>query len=354
MKKGILLLAFFTLSATFGYSQNCVQNLEAAQQRYDEGRIQDIEGLLKSCVRQNVFTKAEQAQAHRLLTLAYIYLEESTEAEYHMLELLKTYHEFEINPAIDPTEFINLHKRFRTKPLFNIGARYIVNFTQPMVTELNGSFDLSGDNADRGTYNTVFNFIGFGLNFEYPLSDHWVLYPELQYSSKSIEKITTQAGLTTDEPYFTLTNFESQSWFSVPVSIKYLFNVSRAFKLYLNVGASFDYLVAASKPGDNAQLEVFGAAPVSFTIEKQNDHNRINFAVLGGGGATYKIGEGFLSLEARYSYGLTQVSNPSQALIPSDGRQLGNMLIQDDGYSLNNIYVSLGYTANIYIPKKLR
>jgi hypothetical protein len=344
--------------ATGTAAQDCVQNLETAQQRFDEGRIQDIEGLLKTCVAMGTYTDAEKSQALRLLTLAFIFLEEDVDAQYNMLMLLKANHEFEINPAVDPTEFINLHKRYRTKPLFNIGARYIFNFTQPVVTDLNGSLDLNNNIATRGTYTTVFSFLGLGLNFEYALNDKFILFPELQFITKTINKKIEQRELTstntTDAPYLIVENQENQQWLSLPVSVKYLFDVSKLFKLYAVAGGSIDYLIAASKPGDIATLQMTGAADVGFTIEKQNDHNRLNFGILAGGGATYKLGEGFIAFDARYAYGLTKVSLPENSLTSQDARQLGNVLIQDDGYRLNNIYLSVGYTANIYFPKKLR
>ena len=350
----VVILSMCLFMATSGYAQDCVQNLETAQQRFDEGRIQDIEGLLKTCVLQNVYTKGEKSQALRLLTLAYIYLEEPVEADYNMLRLLKTNHEFEINPAIDPTQFINLYKKYRTKPLFKVGARYIANLTSPYVTELNSSLDASGPGADKGTYVVSFAPVGLGINFEYALSDKFYLYPEIQYIAKIIHKDITQKMLTSDDTYFSIENEEDQNWLSIPISVKYVFDISPKFNMYVNAGGSFDYLIDAEKPGDEAFLDTNGASTVGFTIEnKQQDHNKINFAVLAGGGATYKIGEGFISFEARYSYGLTKVTVPANALTPTDSRQIGNMMIQDDGYKLNSVFLSLGYTHNIYVPKKI-
>ena len=142
MKKIFLLILFLVTQIAIVHGQEtdvCVQNIELAQQRFDEGRIQDIQVLLDDCIKRGGFDKAQKSQALRLMTLSYIFLEDEKNAEASMLLLLETNHEFQVNPAIDPTEFINLHDRYRTKPLFNVGFRYISNFAQPIVTDINSS-----------------------------------------------------------------------------------------------------------------------------------------------------------------------------------------------------------------------
>ena len=168
MKKILFLIIVITSHLAFGQEEEvldiCVQNIELAQQRYDEGRIQDIQPLLTDCLNGGTYTKAEKSQVLRLLTLSYIFLEDEKNAEATMLRLIQDNHEFQVNPTIDPTEFINLHEQFRYKPVFNVGIRYITNFAQPIVTDLNSSLSLTGT---RPAYTIEFGFVGFGLNFEY-------------------------------------------------------------------------------------------------------------------------------------------------------------------------------------------
>lgn len=355
MKKILALFVFLIpllANAQDNEADACVQNIEVAQQRYDDGRIQDIQGLLNNCLESGVYTKAQKAQVLRLLTLSYIFLEDQEMAEATMLRLLQTDHEFKVNPAIDPTEFINLHDQFRYKPLFNVGVRYIFNFAQPVTTGLNSSLNLNGS---RPAYTLQFGFVGIGVNFEYEFAKNFILYPEIHYKSMAIQRLETQPGVVSGQDYITVENYENQDWISMPVSVKYNigFKSKPGIKLYVNLGGSASYLLNASKPADLATLKMPNDPEVGFTVNTTNDKNRLNFSVLAGGGATVKLDEGFLSFELRYVYGLTQVTTGKATLNPTNAAQL-NTLIQDDVYRLNHIAISLGYTRYIYIPKQLR
>ena len=331
----------------------CVQNIETAQQRYDEGRIQDIQALLNDCLAAGNYTKAEESQALRLLTLSYIFLDDEVNSEYTMLQLLKANHEFEVNPVIDPTEFINLHDRFRTKPLFNLGVRYIFNFAQPIVTDLNSSLSLADERHD---YSLIFGNFGVGVNFEYEFADKFIIYPEIHYKSMSVAYSATQVGLiNSDKDYFDVEYFEDQDWLSLPVSVKYIFEFEKwpKIKAYANLGGSVDLLLNSSLPSDGTTLNTIGDPEIGFTITSTKDHNAINFGVFGGAGLTVKVLEGFASIEARYLHSFTKFTKPEKVLTPTDSRML-NTGAQHDIYRLNHVAISVGYTFNIYFPKKLK
>jgi len=246
MKKILFLIIVFTSHLAFGQEEEvldvCIQNIEIAQQRYDEGRIQDIQPLLTDCLNKGSYTKAEESQVLRLLTLSYIFLEDDKNAEATMLRLIETNHEFQVNATIDPTEFINLHEQFRYKPVFNVGIRYIFNFAQPVVTDLNSSLNLNGQ---RPVYAMQFGFVGFGINFEYEFAENFMLYPELNYKNMAISRTETQSGVISGTEYMTIENFEDQTWLSLPVSVKYNLHFQKfpTLKAYANLGGSVDYLL---------------------------------------------------------------------------------------------------------------
>lgn len=333
-------------------SSVCVQNIELAQQRYDEGRIQDIQDLLQDCIDRKAYDKAQESQALRLLALSYLFLEDEVNAEATMLKLISANHEFQVNPAIDPTEFINLHEQFRYKPLFNLGIRIGANLSQPMVTDLNSSLSLTDQ---RPVYGTDFGFPMIGVNFEYEFYENFVLYPEIYYRAMTVSRTDTQLDEIDGIEYFSVTNSESQNWLSVPISVKYLLHLKNvpSLKFYANLGGSLDFLLSSEKPGDQSVLQLPNDPELGSTINSTNDKNRLNFGILAGAGITYKLGEGFVSLEARYVHSLTKLQKPENILNPTDPAQL-NTLVQDDIYRLNHVAISLGYTLNIYIPKQLR
>ncbi len=349
----ILIIVALAYSARAQDSEDkpCVQNIQTAQQRYDEGRIQDIEPLLLNCLEQADFTKAQKAEALRLLTLAYIFLDEDQKAEATMLRLLKTNHEFRTNPAIDPTEFITLYNQFRHEPVFNIGFKYIVNLSQVQVTQLNSALDL---NSNKPAYQPRIGLFGLGINFEYKIADRLYLFPELQFRNMAIQRTQSQTGTATGSPYISTTTFEEMQWLSLPVSAKYVISFEKQpkFKLYLLGGLSVDYLLKATKPVDANVLQMINDQDVTFQLTTTPDKKPLNFGAQAGLGTTYKVGEGFLSLELRYAYSFTNLTKPGSVLQPSQAAQI-NTLIQDDIYKLHHIAISLGYTLNIYIPKPL-
>ena len=355
MKKILLLTIIFTSHLAMAQEEVldvCVQNIEIAQQRYDEGRIQDIQALLNDCLEGGTYTKAEQSQVLRLLTLSYIFLEDEEKAEATMLRLIQENHEFQVNAAIDPTEFINLHEQFQYKPVFNIGIKYIFNFAQPIVTDLNSSFNLS---ETRPEYSTDFSFVGFGASFEWEFYENLVLYPEIHYKNMSVTNTIKNDGVLETTDYMTAINSEDQTWFSLPVSVKYNFEFPSIPKLgaYVNLGGSLDYLLKSNRTSDGTTLALKNAPVVGFNTISTQDKNRLNYGIIAGGGVTFKASEGFISLEVRYLHSLTKLVNSDNVLNPTDPAQL-NTGVQDDIYRLNHIAISLGYTLNVYIPKQLR
>src|SRR5882757_1957642 len=128
------------------------QTLRLAQSIYEQGRLHEIPSLpgLKDTEIAK-YSKSNQVDAYRLLTLASIYLEEPEKADENMLKLLRTEHFYEPNEQVEPAEFIGLYKTFRTKPVFNIGLKFGPNSTIPMISS---QYYVAGGSAGNGKYTT--------------------------------------------------------------------------------------------------------------------------------------------------------------------------------------------------------
>src|SRR6478609_1558916 len=130
----------FVLVCLIGFNsafaqQGGAQTLRLAQSIYEQGRLHELPslpGLKDSEIIK--YSKSDQVNAYRLLTLANIYLEEPEKADENMLKLLQTEHFYEPNEQVEPAEFIGLYKTFRTKPVFNIGLKFGPNSTIPMIS----------------------------------------------------------------------------------------------------------------------------------------------------------------------------------------------------------------------------
>src|SRR5690349_4248403 len=120
MRRILFFFALFFLSIVWSYGQNttsptqqtanCTQVLRLARAVYEQGRLHELETLLKDCLAGEVGTTngfstvQEKVDAYRLLCLSYIYLEEPTKADEAMQGILDTDHFFAVNPT-DPAEF---------------------------------------------------------------------------------------------------------------------------------------------------------------------------------------------------------------------------------------------------------
>lgn len=157
MKKHLLAftLLIFSLFATNALAQEerCTQNLEEAQLRYDEGRIQEVEPLVLNCLETNVFDKAQSVLALRLLILSAIFQNRDEKADGLMLELISTDHEFVPDEALDPTEFINLYNSYRTKPIFSVGIKGGQNWSFNDVQQVHKMIIYF-----RPTFNLIYHF----------------------------------------------------------------------------------------------------------------------------------------------------------------------------------------------------
>lgn len=333
---------------------DCVIKLEQAQTKFDQGRIQDVEALITDCIRGTEFDKAEKTHALKLLTLTYLFLEEPELAEATMLHLLETSHEFVINQAIDPSVFINLYNKYRHDPLYSVGILAGGVVANPIVTQLNGTQDLNSDT--RQVYTPLFG-IRVGINGEYEFLDKFYASAGIYYASIKFQKIheSTQpfSNLTNEEAGFK--GEESQTSMELPLLLQYHLVETRVLTPYVAAGVSPQFLISATYPGDALTNEIIDSAPVtSSTIDLIKDRNRFNVYAVGVVGLKYKIGEGFFNVQLRYSFGILQSTKEDSVLEPQDPNLLWDLGESTDGYRLQNLGISIGYTLHRYKPKKLR
>lgn len=351
-----LLVIGFSLHAGYLFSQedksNCVLQLEQAQIKYDQGRIQDVAPLVETCLANNEFDKANQTHALKLLTLSYLFLEEPDQAEETILELLKTNHELVINPAIDPSEFINLYEKFRHDPIFNIGGHFTFAFGSPIITHLNGTPNLNND--IRQSYSPLLG-IRAGLNIEYKLTNKIFLLGEINYQNIEFEKEHKQEKIISNEFNGGFKGAEEIVSLEMPLLVRYHFLEKNKLKLYGAIGVAPQFLLSESYQSDATTFAIDGSGLVtSNKIDLTNDRSRFNLSAIGVLGIKYKIDEGYLNIRLRYSQQVLNSSNPENSSTPTDPDLLWDLTESYDGFRMQDVGFSIGYTRNIYIPKKLR
>ncbi len=345
----ILFLLLLGPAVVFAQLERCSQNLEEAQLRYDEGRIQDIEELLISCLNEGVYSKSESEQALRLMILSNIFMEEEGKADTLMLRLLQTSHEFLPDAILDPTEFINLYSTYNTDPVFNIGIKLGQNWS---LTDV-GQFHTVGQPGDKNEY-SIINGIYASLLFEWEFKNRFFLYPEISYSQRRYSKEAEFSGLLTNTIYVTHEIQEKFTWIELPVTVQYILIDKPTFKPYIFAGGSVSYLLASEYPGDVNSRNRIGNSEVKLsTVSSLEDRNQINFNAVLGGGIKLKAGEGYVTAEIRAGYMITKLTKDSNSLTPTADSDLVHGLWEwYDSFKQHYAAFTIGYTKNIYKPKK--
>ncbi|HLT72263.1 MAG TPA: porin family protein [Cyclobacteriaceae bacterium] len=337
---GLLLLLVCSSAATYAQTA-CALTLRTARATYDDGRLQEIPALLGPCINSG-FTQQESVEAHKLLVLSYIYLEEPAKANDAMLSLLRTDPYFEINASVDAAEFIALYRTFRTWPIYRVGAKAGVNATMPHVTSYVNAIE-----GAKVSYTPLINFAS-GLAFEIPLTDKFTLNPELYFQIRSYSydsELDLQDDLENSSE-----GKESQTGLTLPVSLQYAIAKTK-LNPYISVGLSTDYLL---KSGITmSRLRVNANSIQERTFDVSESRNRITINAIASAGIKTRLGGGFVVAELRFVYGLSGINETRSAFTIDD------YLLFDNGYAdnsinLNSLSLSVGYVYNVFNPKKLK
>ncbi len=334
----ILLLISFGASA----QKSCVQKLREARSAYEDGNIHIIPDLLAACINDG-FSKEEKTEALKLQTLAYTYMDESNQADESMLQLLKTNPEFQMDPANDPQELIDLYATFRTKPLFRYGLKVGPNLSYGNAHSLNGATNLN-NTEQAGAYSSGLGF-QVGLTVEAPFKNKFSLNLEAIYASRTIvfENSQLVPGISEIEAS------EALNTLDIPLSIQYHFIESK-LNPYLLVGGNVSLAVSNNLTIRRTIKDHQEVKENSFDIISMREN--LQYGIHAGIGMKSRVGPGFFVLEARFNYGLNNISK--QANIYDSPELIHDYYYTDSEHSVNSIAVNIGYLFNYYKPKKLR
>lgn len=339
-------LILISVAPRFAWAQQqqttCAQTLRLARSVYENGRLHELEALLGDCVKANQWTTQERVDAYKLLTLAYIYMEEPEKADDMMLKILQTDPEFHPNNNIDPAEFVALWGTFRTEPIFRLGVKFGANATQPNVHQYTP--------LNQGTENYKYGY-GFqaGISGEIAiLNNKFTLNPELYFQSKSF-KINNKFF----EDDQTTTGTVTMKSISLPVSVQYALpfgqknDGSSKWTSYVGVGIATDFLLGVNT---SLQTDVKNQSPVNTTSTEKIQYKSFNFAPIISAGAKWKVKKAEIVTEVRYNFGASTIFD-KQKLYESQSEIFGNKFVHGP-FSLNTLSVSAGYLLNKYSPKK--
>jgi hypothetical protein len=338
--KRFLVVGFIVLvvGKAFAQAPNCSQTLRLATSTYEQGRLHELPGLLDGCLKSG-FTTEQKVQAYKLLTLAYIYLEEPEKADEAMLKILQTNNYFQVNDALDPAEFIALYKTFRTKEIFRLGLTLGPNLTQTNLISSNSA------SAASSKYQFGYGFSG-GVAAEIPFTRKITFNPEIQLQLSGFSN-TSSSTQSTGE--FVTSMTQRLSYISVPLLVQYEIS-DKKFRPYAVGGLSVDYLFASNRSLVEARP---GFAPVELSSTSTlPSQNKVNLSAVIGAGMRLRVAGGYFITEVRYKYGFTPVTRSSGTF--TNDPQVFSYKYADALYTINCLSLSFGFVQNFFNPKKLK
>ena len=334
----IISLLFLLSFTAYSQESDCALILVEAENLYESGIIDSIPSMLRECTNEG-FDDEEQARAYKLLILTYLFEDYQEMAEFTMLKFLKKFPEYELK-ATDQVEFTYLYNSYQTIPVYSIGVIAGMNYSFVRIIDpysSGSSLDYSGDYSVSGMG------YQFGLQFERYINENINIDLGAFFVNRKFNYQITQLDFTT------IDYDESQSVISVPLTGTYDFSY-KFLDPFVRIGFGIDYIVGASSGvkrtfSDGAQDDLTGP-----DLDILNDRNALNYAAIVGGGLKYKTKKGYMLLDLRYHFGLNNIVNSESRY--SDGEKTFYYNYTDDNFSLDNLYISVGYVFSFYKTKE--
>jgi len=348
MKRLLILLA---LAGNYFQSEaqtsSCAQTLRLARSTYEQGRLHELESILSSCLTSG-FTTEEKVEAYKLLTLTYIYLEEPQQANEAMRKVLETDHFFQINPEIDPAEFVALYNTFRTEPVYSLGLKFGPSLVVPSVFR---NYYVASDAAGSGEYSPGIG-IQAGAVFEMKIYKKFSIAPELMFATRQFSKENSvflsdslgTLGGNTEAVY-------KQTWIDLNAIVQYEIgrNKNGTFVTYVGLGPS-----ASLSIRQNLQLNttgLSGSAVSGADVDVKESFEQFYYSITAVAGLKYRIGGLYVHAELRYQHGLSNVVNADSRTNLEATLDYG---AQHNDIRLKSITTALGVSIPIFKPAKLK
>jgi len=293
MKKLILPLIIVLSFPSFAQKVDCETALFDANKSYEIGAFQEAIDLITPCLTKHKLDKNEIFDAHRLLTLCHIALNEKDKAIKSAKLMLQENPDYRLYPYSDPKSLTKLLDEFDvsnkldfglTAGLYNHNLLIIKSYAADKTTS---------------TYNDKLGFSA-GLFAEYHINENFAVNFAPNIASVRYERVLDTIAGSRKEFSEILTTFE------LPIAFRSYFNIKKT-QFYAQVGAQSLFVVQSFADVQSINLRDGSTFQSSTeTTDYRNDNILgINAAV----GLTRRLGEGFFNVGLSYKYFLNNVVN---------------------------------------------
>lgn len=338
-------VVFSSVSSSMGQSSECETTLNQATQEFSVGHFYGIPSLLAPCL--NKLTKEQSVKAYLLLTQVYLVIDDPIAAESSYLKLLKVDPEYIATEEKDPIDLVYLSKGFTTRPI--ITPRVFVGSNGSVARNI---VSINSDPVPIVANQSVGLGFQLGLGLDWNIDDHFSFCADFSFSTRAYKSVRN--GISVRDG---LSLTESQTWFDVPLYLRYSRKFGR-FDPYLYAGYAFNSLVGANGQVVYTNNSLSSSVPSEGAIPLLYKRNKSNSSLVLGLGSSYKIGKYFITVDLRYMNGLTNLTNIENNYYDAAGSStISNSITQyrltGDVFKLDNFAISFGFRYPLYKPRKL-
>jgi len=357
-----IILVFTGILASNGQIvEDCNQKLNHADAEFQAGHFYSIPSILKECLEGSELSKEQRVRGYLILCQTYLIIDDPGAAGDSYLKLLQADPEFLPNEKDDPIDVVYLSKKYTASPVFTPHFRLGLS-----TSFFRSIYSLSTE--PYGVANQRPLTFGFqvGSGVDWNINDNFSLCVEVNYSQRGYERIQTSGG-NTDAGSLVA----SQSWFDVPLYVKYSFILSEKIRPFGYAGVAMNYLISATNQFTYSDNKPTGAKVVAEGPAESvlNQRNQLNRSWLVGGGIRYKIGKNYVYADVRYMGGMSNLANKANIYYEDpdniDAAQIGNpnnymsknvtrYHYVSDLFRLDNLSLTFGYVHPLYKPRKLK
>lgn len=343
-----LIAALCTTRLQAQNQEECEQVLNRATEEFNAGHFYGIPSMLHDCLEKNQRAGWRQ-RAYILLAETYLLLDDPVGAERSYLEILRANPEFVPDRERDPIDLVYLGSKFTGEPIFSLYGRIGTNVSPVNVLKTRTAF--AGQVSHDYKWRTG---IGGGIGGQFHYDENLSATLELNYMFTAYEYQTSNA-FGRDR----LSMLDRQNWFKIPVTIRFSDAVGK-YRPFGYLGYSIDLLfrdrgTLTFNDRNFTDGRIVPDERESPVINFNPKRNKINQALLIGGGVKYKLGLDYAFVDVRYSIGLTNVVKVENTINGSDPEDPAFVWgYVDNLYKINNISVSIGYIYPLYKPRKLK
>ena len=335
----VLLLIQVSVIALSQEAGSCAENLKTAQTLFSRGQVEKVPAILNKCMKSG-FKREEQIAAYKLLIQSYLLEDKIEQADSAMLTFLHKYPEYQLSET-DHASFVSLYNSFRVKPLtqftFHIGTNI------PFLTNIR-VWSISSEPIGSSYSSEALNLFT-SLEVKIPVNTKFEANIEAGFLQSRFKNTEDFLG-------FTTVYTESMQRLEIPLTVTWNFaQLSKNLTTFARLGAgpvlNLSVKATATTTGtdDNNHIIISGA-----DLDRSESRIFIDLFLQAGAGIKFKTPGGFISLEARSNFGLSD-----QVLRKSDPSTLeldNRYSYSDDEFNINNLNINIGYTQIFYKPSK--